>query len=136
VFKSVSCLQIKLIHYNHYTHHTHPSIIFRLKYPQKSGPCLRIMKCNENEIYIFHADSAIHPVLRLLWMRFRIRSESLVRTDFASIVTVNEYESLLKHSRVLQNSIAKVPLCALRPGKHLKCRGYSNVMSWHPYYRL
>jgi hypothetical protein len=38
VYLSVTKLNIKKIHY------THPSFIFRLKYPQKSGPCLRVMK--------------------------------------------------------------------------------------------
>jgi hypothetical protein len=28
-------------HKIHYTHHTHPSFIFKLKYPQVSGPCLK-----------------------------------------------------------------------------------------------
>jgi hypothetical protein len=33
--------QGNLPHKIHYTHHTHPSFIFKLKYPQVSGPCLK-----------------------------------------------------------------------------------------------
>jgi alpha-ketoglutarate-dependent taurine dioxygenase len=35
-------------HIIHYTHLTHPSFIFKLKYPQKSGPCLKKKNKNKN----------------------------------------------------------------------------------------
>jgi hypothetical protein len=64
----------------HYTHHTRPSFIFRLRYPQKSGPCLRIMI-----IYILIGEGFSFKLHNLLIFGQTLQA----RTSYLLIITVD-----------------------------------------------
>jgi hypothetical protein len=67
----------------HYTHHTYPSFIFKLKYSQKSCPCLNDINNNNNDHLLKHRARPPYTVSRHILWAFKLIKSEVFRSKYS-----------------------------------------------------